>query len=510
MSRSISVADARLIRDRSLADPVWWMREVLGCEPWPVQAEIAEAVRDNRRVAVPSCHSAGKSFISARIALWWLFCNPGSLVITTAPTHRQVRDVLWREIRQAYAKAKTPLGGNLPPSEPRLAIRDGWLMIGFSTDDPDRFQGFHAPKLLVVADEAPGIPQQIWEGIEGVLASGDARLLAIGNPVEPSGPFYEMCKPGSGARRIPISAFNTPNFTAQGITQRDIASGAWRRKAGGSPYPMLVAPDWVADRYQRWGPTSPMYLSRVLGEFPQSATDALIHLAWVEAAQQRYEDERAQRQESHERETGLTVLAGDLSRFGEDETVCVLRRGHRAELLWTSSQEDTMQTAGRFAASMREVRPDVTVLDEIGVGAGVVDRLQELRIGKVRGLNSGAQPTDTEQFANARAEWWWGLRELFERGEIAIPPDEELAAQLTSIKYKFQSNGKVLIESKDDMKKRGLSSPDRADTLMLAFAASMPSAEIIIPGRLPRPTKSAVQAWLDDDDEKPRRKRGWM
>ena len=140
-----------------------------------------------------------------------------------------------------------------------------------------------------------------------------------------------------------------------------------------------------------------------------------------------------------------------------------------------------MQSANRFARTMREVRPDVTAIDEIGVGAGVVDRLRELKLGRVVGLNSSDAASDNEQFANARAEWWWGLRERCEEGRIAIPPDEELAAQLTSIKYKLPS-GRIQIESKDDMKKRGLPSPDRADALMLAFAREV-SGRIILPGR---------------------------
>ena len=180
-----------------------------------------------------------------------------------------------------------------------------------------------------------------------------------------------------------------------------------------------------------------------------------------------------------------------------------------------------MQSANRFARTMREVRPDVTAIDEIGVGAGVVDRLKEIvasespesraPMGRVVGLNSSDAARDSEMYANARAEWWWGLRERFEEGRIAIPPDEELAAQLTSIKYKLPS-GRIQIESKDDMKKRGLSSPDRADTLMLAFAANMPSGEIIRPGTAKRVTQP-WELWPTDDPDRDgdhRRRKTWM
>lgn len=480
-------------------DPVGWVRGVLGAKPWAVQCALLESLRDNAKTACKACHGSGKSWIAARGAIWYLLAHPNSLVITTAPTFRQVRDIVWKEIRTAHAGAKKPLGGKLLPVEPRLELAPGWLAFGFATRLPDQFQGLHAGHVLVVADEGPGIPAPIWEAIEGVLSAGNTRLLTIGNPVDPVGAFFEMCRPGSGAKVLTISAFDTPNFTTFGITADDIAGGTWREKITDKlPMPFLVTPEWVADRYDKWGPTSPMYLSRVLGEFPQSATDALIPLAWVEAAQRRWETEPAGEP---------VVLAGDIARFGSDESVAILRRGRRAELLWTTTQEDTMQTAGRFTASMRKHEPAVTVVDEIGVGAGVVDRLREVGAGRVVGLNSGAAPRDGEQFANARAEWWWGLRELFEAGEIAIPPDDELAAQLTSLKYKFTSAGKVLIESKDDMRKRGLASPDRADTLMLAFARGEASGEIILPGKVER----VQRKWEDwPDEDKPRRRHRWM
>ena len=505
----LTLEETRAARERYLADPGLWMRDILRARPWPVQVRIAEAVRDHKRVVVPSCHSSGKSWIAARIATWFLTLHIPSRVVLTAPTHRQVRRVLWTEVRQAYAGAAGPLARTPPlPGEPRWTIDDGWELLGFSTDDPDRFQGLHAPHVLVIMDEAPGIPAPIWAAVEGVLASGDARLLAIGNPVEPSGEFWDLCRPGSGAHKIAISAFDTPNLTRAGITQREIEEDVWQeRVAHRLPYPSLVGPDWVAERYRRWGPNSPMYLSRVLGQFLQSATDALLYLSWVTAAQQ-----------VELKSSEPCVLGVDVARFGDAETVGMLRRGSVAELAFTSAQEDTMQTAGRVVAAIRQHRPSACYIDEIGIGAGVLDRLREVTREqtprcRLVGLNSGERPNDTEQFANARAEWWWGLRERFEAGDIAIPDDDELAAQLTALKFRYTSRGQVLIESKEDMRKRGLASPDRADALMLAFARGEPSGGIIRPGSRPHPKLSPGQAWLEDiggDDDGRRRKRGWF
>ncbi len=479
---------------RSVADPVWWMREVLGCEPWPVQAQIARAVRDHKRVVVPSCHSSGKSWLAARVALWWVLTHRDSLVITTAPTHRQVQRVLWREVRQAHRKARHPLSGKLPAVASQYEVQDGWMMLGFATDDPERFQGLHAPYILIVADEAPGIAEPIWEAIDGVMASGDARLLAIGNPLEASGPFWRMSRDGS-AHRISISAYDTPNLASCGITQEHIASGEWEDMVGTLPYPQLVGPEWVAERYKRWGPQSAVYLSRVLGEFPQSATDALIPLSWVDRAQQ-----------SELEPDEPCVLGVDVARFGDAETVGVIRRGPVAEIAFASAQQDTMQTAGRVVAAIRKRGVSLCCIDEIGVGSGVVDRVREtveeqgLRC-RVVGLNSGERAQDNEQYANSRAEWWWGLRERFEAGEIAIPQDDELAAQLTALKFRYTSRGQVLIESKEDMRKRGLASPDRADALMLAFAVGQ-AGQILYPGS--RPPRE------DDDEDDWRERRTWF
>ena len=505
---NLTAADAQAMLERAQRDPVWWVRDILGAEPWSKQCEMLESLRDNPKTVAKAGHGVGKSWLVARGSLWYLMCHPNSLVITTAPTYRQVRDIVWREIRTAHAQSRKPLGGKLLPVEPRLTLGDGWLAFGFATRVPDAFQGLHASHVLVVPDEGPGIPAPIWEAIEGVLSSGNTRLFTIGNPVDPTGPFFDLCRPGSGAKVFTISAFDTPNFTTYGITPETIADGTWRERITGPlPAPYLVTPEWVAGRHQRWGPTSPMYLSRVLGEFPQSATDALIPLAWVERAQARWESER------DEEPSGLSVIGGDVARFGSDESVCIHRRGHRADILWTSTLEDTMQTAGRFAASMRQCDPDVTAIDEIGIGAGVVDRLKEVQRedrlpGRVVGLISGSAARDNEHYANARAEWWWGLRERFEAGDIAIPPDEELAAQLTSIKYRPNSRGQIILESKDDMRKRGLPSPDRADTLMLAFAAPDLSGTFLLPGGGPRKAKRD----FDSFPEIPRQRQGrkWL
>jgi hypothetical protein len=163
---------------------------------------------------------------------------------------------------------------------------------------------------------------------------------------------------------------------------------------------------------------------------------------------------------------GPTVVSVDVARFGNDRTVFGLRRGNRYEQLLTLGQSSITEVTGHAARFWRQHGGRVHV-DEVGVGGGVVDALREQQV-PVSGLNAGAGARDSERFANARAEWSWGLRERM--GDLQIPNDPELIGELVSLRWKVDSRGRVLVESKEDMRKRGLRSPDKADALMLAFS----------------------------------------
>lgn len=450
---------AATIADRCRQDPVWFVENILGNSPWQKQKEILEAVRDHKEVAVASCHAAGKSWISARAVLWFLYCYQLSRVVTTAPTFPQVKDIIWQEIKQAHASAKKPLGGK--PLDVRLELRPNWFATGRSTDDANRFQGAHSARghVLVVADEAAGIKPEIWIGIDGITTSENSHILAIGNPTESSGDFFEMFK-RPGICKIHISAFDTPNFTAFGITLDDIRSGEWKAKITGPlPAPWLVEPRWVRERWEKWGEDSILWISRVLGRFPENSTDSLIPLSWIE---------RAQKMSIPPGEPN--VLACDVARFGSDDTVIGQRRGAVARILKVTRQEDTMTTTGRIIQALQETGAIEARIDAVGLGAGVFDRLHEQGKPAIE-MQAGQAPKNSERFLNARAEWYWGLRERLEAADIDLDPDEDLTFQLSNIKYKPNSRGQIVIESKEDMKKRGLKSPDKADTIMMLFAA---------------------------------------
>ena len=425
---------------RGQRDPVWWVERVVGAKLWAVQAAIIESVRDNKRTAVRSSHGSGKSFISALTALWWLYNHPRSIVVTTAPSDRQMRKVMWEEIRRAHTGARIPLGGTLLQTE--LRLDDGWFAFGFSTDDPNAFQGLHAHDILVIFDEGSGVSPTIWDAAEGSLTSAHARFLVIGNPTDPQSRFREEFRT-PGVKTFHISAFDTPNVQAG----REVIRG-------------LVTREWVEERKAAWGEESAMYQSRVLGEFPTQGADTLIALAWVEAAQ------------SRELEPGEpNVLGVDVAFQGKDESVIAHRRGRVVRIHDTYRGENPMEIAGRIVQARKLTGATAICVDSIGLGAGVVARLEELGE-PVQGINVAERAYDPERFANRRAELSWGLRERLREGDIDLDIDEELAIQLTSVKLPPpNSRGQIVIESKDNMARRGFHSPDRMDAVMLAFAA---------------------------------------
>ncbi|HHW14931.1 MAG TPA: hypothetical protein GXX28_08380, partial [Firmicutes bacterium] len=314
--------------------------------------------------------------------------------------------------------------------------------------------------------EAAGVPEEIFEAVEGVLTSENARLLLLGNPTAIGGTFYNAFKQ-PGWHKIAVSAFDSPNFMAFGITREDIASGEWQKKLTGPlPNPKLITPPWVADKYLVWGPTSPAYQARVLGEFPAEAEDTLIPLAWIEAAMARWEETP---------ETLPAELGVDVARFGSDKSVIAPRRGRRILPVEVYAKQDTMETAGRVIAACRSLGATKVKVDVIGLGAGVVDRLSEQGL-PVVGVNVAETAMDPERFSDLRSELWWNLRERLNpdpkanTDPIALPPDDELLADLSGVKYKITSRGQIRVEPKDEMKKRLGRSPDRADAVVLAVA----------------------------------------
>ena len=430
----------------SYTPPLTFARDVLSVRLWDKQQQVLAALAAHRRVAVKSGNGLGKGFCAAAAVLWFLHCHDPAIVLSTAPTFRQVRHVLWRQIRRLYRPVREELGGSM--FDTRWELAEDRYALGLSAGSADEFQGFHCPNMLIVVDEAEGVSDEIYEGIESVMTSAEPRLLLIGNPTTTSGAFRRAFHEERRLyHTITISALDSPNVR----DNRIVVAG-------------LTTAQWVQERLETWGEKNPIYRARVLGEFPDQAEDTLIRLSALEAAA----DEGRLDYEEPGAMHGSVVLAVDVARYGSDRSVILRRRGNIVEDIQTFRNLNTMELAGRVAAAVRDFRPDYVCVDEIGIGAGVVDRLKE-EGHPVRGINVARSAREKGQFVNLRTEGYWRLRDLFDAGLIKIPPDNELMGELAAIKYDFDRGGRVRLESKDDIRKRGLPSPDKADALMLAF-----------------------------------------
>jgi hypothetical protein len=463
--------EAEANKRRWRKDPVAWAEERLGLHLWSKQQEILRAVAENRRVSIQSCHEIGKSFIAAVTVCWWIDSNPPgeAFVVTSAPTAPQVKAILWREIGRLHAQAG--LEGRVNQTDWLIRMAAGneeVVAFGRKPDEynPTAFQGIHARRVLYVFDEACGIPASLWEAADSLIANDLSKALAIGNPDIPISEFAENCKPGSGWKVIEVGAFDSPNFTGEPIPEmlRDVLVGRTyveekRRK---------WAPDWrwtedgrrcVPPQGKAEHETNPLWQSKVLGKFPLLSEDGgLIPFPWVRAAQQR------QLPDSGHNNLGVDVGAGG------DSTTIAHRRGYRIRIIEENHNPDTMQNTGLVIELLRKTQATHANIDTVGIGKGMVDRGREQDF-KFEPISVGEKADDKDRFLNRRAELWWGVRELFEKGEIDIDAeDDDLAAELVSLRFERQSNGKIKIESKKEAEARGVPSPNRAEALMLACA----------------------------------------
>ena len=280
---------ARLEEFEGIQDPIAFSRRAFGHDHWGMQAKILESVAQNRRTAVKACHSSGKTFCAADAVLWWITTHPDGIAVTTAPTWMQVERLLWGEIRKSVAVSAVRYP---TPLKTRLDLGPNRYALGLSTNEGVRFQGWHG-KILIVIDEAPGVRPEIYEAIEGIRAGGDVRVLALGNPTIASGPFYDAFSVNrDGWSLFTIGAFDTPNLAGLDLESL-LALNEDELDQNVRPY--LTTRRWVKEKFHEWGLGHPLSESRVLGNFPKQAQDALISLTWLEQAKQR--ELRADQQE---------------------------------------------------------------------------------------------------------------------------------------------------------------------------------------------------------------------
>jgi phage terminase large subunit len=446
-----STIKAKKLLHETLYDPILFSSRMLRHKLWSKQEEILRSVSTHRRTAVKACHASGKTFTAAEAALWWITHRKNGIVVTTAPTMTQVERVLWGEIRNAVKSARIEYP---EPTATSLNLGPNHYAIGISTNEGERFQGFHG-ELLVILDEAPGVKPRIYDAIEGFRAGGDVRVLALGNPTIASGPFHTaFTADREGWNLITISAFDTPNL--QGLTMESLLELP-EQELDNNPIPYLTTRRWVKEKYREWGPGHPLWESRVLGNFPPQSEDALLSLSWLEMAKYREGGD-----------IGALHAGLDVGGPGEAETVLYVRKGQRIVYMDAWSRKDR---TGEVVAALRQFKDGLETVnvDSVGVGYLMATHLKGLGF-PVREVNVGKSSRDSEKYFNLKAELYWGLRMRAEVGEISGLTDERTIAQLAGIRYSHNARGQIVIESKDEALKRGVKSPDRAEALMLAFA----------------------------------------
>jgi len=441
-------------------DPVGWA-SARGIELWSKQREILEAVRDHKNVAVRSCHEIGKSFSAALTCCWFLDTHPvgETFVVTSAPTDKQVEAILWREINKMHSS----LG-----LQGRTNLKEWYVsnqLVAFgrkpSDYDPTAFQGIHARHILIVLDEACGMPKELWDAASTLGANVGGKMLAIGNPDDEFAHFA-TCVTNPAWHNIRVAYWDTPNFTDEPVST--------------SLKEMLIHPDWVQDRANDWGEGSALFTSKCEGEFPRGTSPFIvIPVMWVEACQ------------ALELPAQAPVTAGIDIGGGGNRTVVRLRHGQRLGPSFSFVDPDPVRTVGQVALLLREHRVERVKIDSNGVGWGVYGALRELStkhnpLGVIGGVahdaevipvNFGEGPTLGREhlFLNRRAEAYWHAREQIRLGLIDLAEVDARAKQeLTIAVYEvLDAKGKIKIQPKDEINKQLGRSPDEADAIVYAL-----------------------------------------
>ena len=441
-----------------LTDPVAWASDVLGKKLWSKQAEIANSVVNNTHTAVVSCNGAGKSAVAGVLGSWWVAVHDPYEVamIASAPTYPQIARVLFRELTDNHkiaAMNNMALPGYITQGQEWKLDDTYGTLLGFGrrpadTDIVSAFQGIHRRYVFVILDEAGGIPEDLYTAAEAVTTSADSRVLAIGNPDRRGTEFHRIFREDETWNKIHISAYHTPNFTGEEVPD-DVK-------------PLLIQPGWVDRQKIAWGEDSARFKSKVLGEFPDEDDTAFFSQTALDKGMDCQIEEDAE----------VPVILGvDLARFGDDDSVIYLNQGGRLRKYSSWSKATAVESANRVHQAALETGSKEIRVDGAGLGGPVIDQLVVLANGKysvISMMGSAASP-DRSRWYNARAYNFDSLREQLLEGKIDLDSDDkQLIDEMMMLRYKFSQAGSIQIESKDDMRSRGLKSPDNLDAAVYA------------------------------------------
>ena len=446
--------------------------------PTPYQTDALASLVDHNRVSVRGPHGLGKTAEKAW-AIWWFSLTRDAAgedwkIPTTASVWRQLKQYLWPEVHKWAKRIRWDVIDRDPVVEGRelldmsLKLRHGEA-FAVASSDPAKIEGAHADQVLYIFDEAKIVPADTFDAAEGAFSgagddtTNEAYALASSTPGPPNGRFYDIHRRAPGYEDWHVIAVTLDQVIAAGRVSRQ----------------------WADQRRRQWGAKSAVYLNRVEGKFAASDEDSVIPLEWVELANERWTDlhpgcqivdDRVMHTDGCEPGRGLDAVGVDVARSGKDRTVQALRYGPEIRELRRSPRQDTMATVGEIEGTLRGAGQGLPIVDVIGIGAGVVDRLRERGIPTV-GFNAseGTQLLDRSGelgFTNKRSAAWWTVRELLDPASgvpVALPPDDLLTGDLTAPTWRVLSGGRIQVERKDDIRKRIGRSTDDGDAVVQAF-----------------------------------------
>ncbi len=431
--------------ERYRNDPAGFAENVIKMPPLEWQREVMQAVASGeRRLSIKSGHGVGKSSCAAALILHFILTRYPCKIVVTAPTASQLYDALFAEVKRRLKEMPPAISKLLEATSDRIVLKssptEAFCSARTSSKErPEAMAGVHSENVLLIADEASGIPEEVFESAAGSMSGHNATTLLLGNPVRTSGFFYR--------------------------THTDLSDDWWTKTVSCSDNP-LVAEDFIKDMASRYGETSNSFRVRVLGEFPEADDDTYIPLYLIEQAASR---------DIEESPSAAVIWGLDCARHGSDRSALAKRKGATLIEMKTWRDKSTMELAGIIVDEYENTpiidRPTEICVDVIGIGAGVYDRLLELDL-PARSVNVAESASMTQKYMRLRDELWGRAREWFESRECVIVDDAQLIHELAAPRFAFTSSGKIKIESKDEMRKRGIKSPDMADAVCLTFASN--------------------------------------
>lgn len=441
--------------DRYERDPLGFVEDILGGRPKAWQRRFLRHVGEGkRRISIKAGHGVGKSTAVAWVLIWSACCRFPQKSVVTAPTAPQLFDALFAELKSWVSRLppqiKVLFNSYSDRVELKAAPDDSFISARTSNSDrPEAMSGVHSAFVLLVADEAPGIPEAVFENSVGSMSGPGATMILVGNPTRLTGLFWKT--------------HNDP-----------VLAPKWERMTVSCLDPDLddlVDKEFIQQVIDTYGEGSDQYRVRVLGEFPKAESNTLIPLELVESAMKRDIALIA---------SDPIVYGVDVARTGPDRSTLCKRQGNVVLEVKVRHGNDLMETTGWVAAEAGLDRPSEIMVDTIGLGAGVADRLRELGF-NVRDVNVAEASPMNPQASRLRDELWLSLRDWLNQRACRLPADDGLKTEISAPLFGFLSNGKYKIEGKEEMKKRLKRSPDLADALCLTFAGQA----ALVGGRAP-------------------------